>query len=192
MATKKGEQTKEHILNAAVSFIVREGFEKIGVNKIIKEAGVSKGSFYHYFSNTNDLIKETAIHAFEQCLKDMPLEQEGDAREIVAGLGKHIFHSVRKQKNDYYLLFLCISQSFIDDELKEAFRSIFSRVVKQNSAALQIAEKEGHSCEERLAKKLHMLDMIAIGFIVHCHFLHDEDQLLGLWKQMTAVLFTPG
>ncbi|MDA1475058.1 TetR/AcrR family transcriptional regulator [Bacillus changyiensis] len=185
MSTIKGEQTKEHILNAAKAFIVREGFEKIGVNKIIKEADVSKGSFYHYFPNINELIKEVAIYAFERCLRDMPLQHATSMEEIVEDLGQHIFYSVREQNEHYYLLFLCISKSFIDEELKQAFQSIFTKLVKQNIAATEIVRKG----EDDMTRQLYMLDMLAIGFIVHCHLLRDEEQLLELWKQMTAMIF---
>lgn len=34
------------------------GFNKISLNKILKEAKVSKGSFYHQFNDFDDLINQ--------------------------------------------------------------------------------------------------------------------------------------
>ncbi|KGP72356.1 TetR/AcrR family transcriptional regulator [Pontibacillus yanchengensis] len=185
MSTKKGEETKEKIMRATVDFIVRDGIENVGINKIIKEASVSKGSFYHYFSSMDELIKEVAIYTFERCLQHMPLSQTSSVEDIVKNLGKHIFTSVRNHNRDYYLLFLFISKSFVDEELRQSFRTIFSNIVYNNTVAQQIM----HENPEIDAEQLQTLDMLALGFIVHCHLLQDEEQLLPVWNRMTSHLF---
>ncbi|MEA3319513.1 MAG: TetR/AcrR family transcriptional regulator [Bacillota bacterium] len=183
MSKHKGAQTKQHILDSAMSFIVREGIEKVGVNKVIQEAQVSKGSFYHSFNDMKHLMKELAIYAFEKSLQDLSIPSHSSLEDIVEHLGLHIFHSVRNKSQVYYLLFLCISKSFIDSELKETFQGIFNQLVQKNSVSLQIVQRGN---QENLKVKIHSLDMLVLGFIVHCHFLEDEEHLLTIWKHMTS------
>lgn len=42
---------RQHILNTGQVIIGGKGFSAVGLNEILKAAGVPKGSFYHYFSS---------------------------------------------------------------------------------------------------------------------------------------------
>ncbi len=66
--TKRQEQaleTKNRIYNAAIGLMDRKGFENITVADISKEAGVSVGAFYHYFSSKDDILAEIFRRADE-------------------------------------------------------------------------------------------------------------------------------
>ncbi|WLR42169.1 TetR/AcrR family transcriptional regulator [Bacillus carboniphilus] len=191
MVTQKGEKTKEQIMKATVSFIMNNGIENIGINKVIKEAHVSKGSFYHYFSNINDLMKEVAIYTFENTLSGFYIHETDTVEDLVRGLGEYIYHSVQVDKGRYYILFLCISKSFFDDGLKESFQSIFRQLVQENLVAKQIMKINHDEKKETVIKKLQGLDMIALGFIIHCQlFDGDQEHLLSVWSKITRDLYT--
>ena len=49
-------EKKEKIINAAKSEFVEYSFHDASINKIIKSAGISRGSFYMYFENKEDLF----------------------------------------------------------------------------------------------------------------------------------------
>lgn len=42
---------RQHILDTAQSIILGKGFSAVGLNELLAEAGVPKGSFYHYFKS---------------------------------------------------------------------------------------------------------------------------------------------
>lgn len=46
---QRSEETREHILMAALKCFSRAGYDATGVAEICTEAGVSKGAFYHHF-----------------------------------------------------------------------------------------------------------------------------------------------
>lgn len=46
-----------------------KGFNQASLNRIISQAGMSKSSFYHYFSNKNDLFFQTLNHALTPALE---------------------------------------------------------------------------------------------------------------------------
>ncbi len=50
-------ETKQKIMNAAKLLISKNGFEKISIEDIVKEAGVSTGSFYTYFKRKEDVVE---------------------------------------------------------------------------------------------------------------------------------------
>ena len=49
------EQTQTELLSAARAEFVAHGFERSSLNRIIKEAGISKGAMYYYFADKGDL-----------------------------------------------------------------------------------------------------------------------------------------
>lgn len=46
--------TQQHIITVGADLISIHGFGSTGLNKILSEAKVPKGSFYHYFKSKND------------------------------------------------------------------------------------------------------------------------------------------
>ena len=58
---KNREQTEEKIFEAVGSIIENQGFEKVGINAIATEAGVSKMLIYRYFGGVEELIAQYLI-----------------------------------------------------------------------------------------------------------------------------------
>ena len=52
---KKGEATKEHLIACAGRLFWRNGYAATGLSEILKEAKLTKGSFYFYFKSKEDL-----------------------------------------------------------------------------------------------------------------------------------------
>jgi TetR/AcrR family transcriptional regulator, transcriptional repressor for nem operon len=62
---KSESQTKRKLLDAAMKLMVRKGFKATTVDEICSEAGLTKGSFFHYFKDKEDLAKVAAKHYYE-------------------------------------------------------------------------------------------------------------------------------
>ena len=68
--TKGSEQnSKEKIINEAVSIIRRKGADAVTVRDVCESAGLSIGTFYHYFRDKDDLmmhfLRETSFDSYE-------------------------------------------------------------------------------------------------------------------------------
>jgi TetR/AcrR family transcriptional repressor of nem operon len=50
MVTENSD-VRQHILDTAKPIILGKGFSAVGLNELLTEAGVPKGSFYHYFKS---------------------------------------------------------------------------------------------------------------------------------------------
>lgn len=60
---KKGIATKSKILNAAATIIESKGYHATGLNDIIRESELPKGSIYYHFSEGKDEIVEKSIQS---------------------------------------------------------------------------------------------------------------------------------
>ena len=54
---KLPEEKKKAIRDAAMEECIRVPFEKVSINKIIQNAGISRGSVYTYFEDKRDLVR---------------------------------------------------------------------------------------------------------------------------------------
>lgn len=50
------ESTKEHILTSAYKLFLEKGYNGTSLNLLVKSSGLSKGAFYHYFENKEQLF----------------------------------------------------------------------------------------------------------------------------------------
>ena len=55
---RKGEVSREKILKAAKSLVMRKGFAGTSVDDILRETGMSKGAFFHHFKSKADLADQ--------------------------------------------------------------------------------------------------------------------------------------
>ncbi len=63
MKTSPINEMRQHILDTAQIIISGKGFSAVGLNEILQEAGVPKGSFYHYFGS-KEAFGEALLEAY--------------------------------------------------------------------------------------------------------------------------------
>ena len=65
------DNTRQHILETGHRIIAGKGFSGVGLNEILKTAGVPKGSFYHYFESKEQYGQALLQDYFEYRLAAM-------------------------------------------------------------------------------------------------------------------------
>lgn len=86
----QAEQTKDKLFYAADALLSEKKYEDITIRDIISRAGVSIGTFYHYFPTKLDVFYETyrvADHYFEEVVA--PRLREGTAYENILKFGEY-------------------------------------------------------------------------------------------------------
>jgi len=63
--TDRGERTRRQLIDAARRVFERNGYLDVGVDDIVKEAGVARGSFYTYFPSKADVFRVVASEVAE-------------------------------------------------------------------------------------------------------------------------------
>ena len=93
VSMKKGEQTRLTILNKAFELSYQKGFQATSVDDIIHLTTVSKGSFFYYFKNKEEMglamINEIMLPGMRKSLIE-PLQQGESAQESIYQMMKSI------------------------------------------------------------------------------------------------------
>ncbi len=79
MTQQRSEETRSHILDAAVERFSTDGYNAASVDDICAEAGVSKGAFYHHFPTKQAVF----LALLEEWLKTLDAALESMRRETV-------------------------------------------------------------------------------------------------------------
>ena len=86
---KLKEEKKQVILDAAVHEFSRVPYSSASINQIIKEADISRGSFYTYFEDKDDLMRYILRGFRDNCQKkifEFLREEQGNPFEAAMGL----------------------------------------------------------------------------------------------------------
>lgn len=70
--------TRDIIIQTGAELITRNGFSATGINRVLSDAGVPKGSFYHYFKSKDD-FGLAVIDAYAQAYDDRLNATLGDS-----------------------------------------------------------------------------------------------------------------
>lgn len=62
-------QTKQNIFSCARRIVASKGYAAVGLNEILTEAGVPKGSFYYYFRSKDHFGEELLREYFDQYME---------------------------------------------------------------------------------------------------------------------------
>ncbi|OQR65559.1 TetR family transcriptional regulator [Streptomyces maremycinicus] len=69
--TARSADTRRNILDAAQRIMAHKGYSAVGLNEVLAEASVPKGSFYHYFSSKDAFGEALLKSYFDEYLADM-------------------------------------------------------------------------------------------------------------------------
>ena len=75
--TKKGQATRDRIVDAATALIGRHGVAGINTDQVRELAGVSGSQLYHYFANKQALIRAVITRQADAAIADGGLPQVG-------------------------------------------------------------------------------------------------------------------
>lgn len=154
--TKKAIRTRGRILQAARDLINSRGFDAVSVEEITAEAGVAKGTFYHYFQTKEELVKVLSEERFQGLLKET-LAMEGTLedrlnfyfRELIRDGDRTGVHLVRRWIRD-----LMDPAVFDEENLRP-----LTGGMKDVEAILQSAKERGELIPETPVVKLSRLFM---------------------------------
>lgn len=181
----KSSQTKRNLIQATIDLIMDYGLEKLTINKVIKQAQSSKGSFYYYFSNIDDLMKETFLYTLNHSLVEFSYCKEQSFEENINQFGHYLIKTSKKKSSEHAIMFLWISKCFQDENYKKQFQAMRKQIIEENTVSRELQKMFQVDIEW-----LYMCDIIIIGFLVHCVLHEDEDELLSIWKQFVTVIMS--
>ena len=89
---KDYDERRTEIIETAERLFLQHGYEETSVESIIKEIGIAKGTFYHYFKSKDellDVLMDRLIKEVNTNVRKMAFETEGGALEKMFGLSTY-------------------------------------------------------------------------------------------------------
>lgn len=108
---RQKNKTKKKIVAAAWRLFYKHGYDNTTVDSIIKEAGTSKGTFYHYFSGKDSLLSSLSYlfdDKYEELLQE--LDPEMNSFEKLLYLNRELFYMIETSVSRELLAMLYSSQ----------------------------------------------------------------------------------
>lgn len=123
------EEKKTRIIEAAIKEFSLQLYEKASINQIIKEADISRGSFYQYFEDKEDLyffLIETVVkNTSYNFLKEFIATQPKDVFSVYKAL---LTYNLQLLSDEKYQAFFKNMHLGVNYHLQQKLRSIFSAI----------------------------------------------------------------
>ena len=173
--------TYEKLLDAALRLMLSKGYPATTVDEICAEAGVSKGSFYHFFK-TKEALGLAAIERFYQRgqheLLNGPFTEIEDPVERAFGYLDHVEARSTSLWTDGCLLgSFALELADTNPAVREEVSRMFEQLARQMASVLRpIADRAGESGPTATALAEMFLSLLE-GSIVLARAHHDPDRI---------------
>ena len=139
--------SKEKLVRAARNLMLAQGYPITSVDDIIEAAGVSKGSFYHYFDSKEELAL-TAMHEFladgAALMMDGPFRDIADPRKRAIAFLKPIENvAMRLWDHGCLLVMFSVELAGTSPKVREETSAVLLDLIDRVGAILRPLTKEG-------------------------------------------------
>ena len=138
----EAQQRKQAFLDTALELFNEKGYEKTTINDIIKNMGVSKGAFYHYFDSKEDVIEQISDNYAERVLRVTGLLAEQKDLKAADKINQ-LFQIVQGYKKSSGERRKRIKQIFQDGQNLKLERKILTKLRRQMAVSLEKIIREG-------------------------------------------------
>ncbi len=150
--------TKEKLVSTASKLIRRKGYFGTGINEVLNEVGVPKGSLYHHFPDgKNGLIREAILHGGEaQMLKYGEALRGKPADEGLCGMVDVMIKELRESdfRDACPITAVAVAANTMTKEIQNACHEIFKGWQENLAGYLN---RRGISDADEKAKQLYTM-----------------------------------
>lgn len=139
--TDRGERTRVALIEAALRVFERDGYFEARVQDIVKEAGVSHGTFYTYFSSKRDILG--AITTEFRSLVEAAVSRDSSRGDRVAALRRSNERYLDVYENNHAVMALIEHLATFDPELHAVRLARRRYHVERVAATIRRWQKEG-------------------------------------------------
>jgi AcrR family transcriptional regulator len=138
--TRRGERTRQKILDAAQREIGRKGFADASISTITAEAAVGQGTFYLYFRSKEDVLRELVLRMGRRlrrhltlAIADAPNRLEAERR------GLHAFLEFVRANTDLYRV--VAESQFVDPAVFQRYYQDFAASYRDGLRAAEARDE---------------------------------------------------
>ena len=143
----KSQPTKQRLIDAGMRLLLKHGYNGLGIQAVLAEVGVPKGSFYHHFSDKEEFalqVLDTYMDAVHQGL-DASL---GDTSRAPLARIRFFFENTRDAYDQEGFLGCLIGGlgqelSGVNDVFRQKIDACFAALAERLAGSLEEARQEG-------------------------------------------------
>lgn len=185
MENTKGEKTKKRIIECAAKLFLTNGYNNTGINEILLETNLPKGSFYYHFKNKKDLAIEVANYFKEKIgLWLLEVSKNRTWKEFVEIFITQIIQDA-KDENYFGCPFAVLGSeiAFLDSEIANAYSSPMKNLVYLFSKVLEFSKVP----KEEINDKANQAFALFEGYVLCYRITKDINMLEILKKQLLKI-----
>lgn len=165
--TTTTSDTKQRIIDAATRAMIEKSYNGVGLNEILTDAGVPKGSFYHFFKSKENL----GIAVVERAAGDKCTRLRGhysDRTKSPLRRLRGLFEEARQDlaegrvRSECVLCKLALEQAALSDPMRAAIRSAFDQFKALTAQVIREAQAANEICTNLDAERLS--DFLTVSF----------------------------
>ena len=169
---------KERVIGTALKLIANGGGEEFSLNKVLKLSRVSKGSFFHYFKNLDELL----LACFEECKSftriDFGANEIPSIKELLLAFGSETLRHTTSYQFLRIVMFF-VKKSVSNERFEEKQRELTELYVESlTSIILSIDPKLIH---ENVREAVSFLLVVNQGIASHRVLFKDRKRMESVW-----------
>ena len=116
------EKKKANIFSAISRCLRNTSYDELSVNEIVREADISRGSFYNYFLDKNDAVKSMVNNDLRKYF-DMYMDAIREANNMLFEGTKNVYKSISDSLRDKINLTIMRNLKFFSELVFESIKS---------------------------------------------------------------------
>jgi AcrR family transcriptional regulator len=153
----------ELIERAAMKCFATKGFHGTSISHIAKEAGISLGLMYNYFSSKDELLKSIYLKGIKKVFA--PLTDETLTKKKFIAFIEHIFNEIETNTRFWKLYFIVISQPDVLSQYQEFMLEIVSPIM--NAIINYFTKQKMRSPEIEAQFLFSTIDGVCFNYIIN-------------------------
>jgi TetR/AcrR family transcriptional repressor of nem operon len=191
------QESREHILSTTLQLFLRNSYKEVTMSELVKESGLSKGAFYHYFSSKEQLFEEVINHFYGSL---MQVDYSGYAHDTLQAFYHDYLAGIKQrldrhpaiaegtlQVNQYQLLFDALKRLPAFREMRVRRQGLelaeWTAMVRQARAAGEIRTSLSDTQVAKLF--VYLSDGVAVRLLLQ----NQTDELLLEMSSAFAALY---
>ena len=148
--TKAPEKTRRRILKAAFAEFYRSGFQGGSLNRIVDEAGATKGALFHHFEGKQDLGYTVVEEIIQPRIKALWCDPLTESIDPVADVKRAVRQFIKEEQANGRLVQGCplnnLAQEMspLDEGFRKRIEKVYSAWRESLESALARGIKAGH------------------------------------------------
>ncbi|ETI59794.1 TetR/AcrR family transcriptional regulator [Marinomonas profundimaris] len=145
------EHTRQRILHAAAKLFCSQGFDRVTLTQIMKQANMTHGAFYAHFSAKSSLYEAAMQFATSHAFWARDDKQtEGKETHIKALVSRYLSWSKSDKEHPSPLEFLVTDAAHKEEKVRQAYQACFDSLVNRLAGILK---KRGSQDANALAEE---------------------------------------